>query len=313
MLGGKIYTCDKCKSAMIPTSKQLYSSKQDITQNKKKFNREDFDLSTYNLSQDFLNNDFSSCLDSEYDIGICGKVVEKKNLDNNNYELVCGLTEDVQRGGIHAIIQWRKNNIFYGKFPIDQLQVLRNVIKGIEVIISDFDQNFQLKKGKKLRISSGIPQGVTKSITHCTECDKHLKLRKERDKDFMYCDYCLSVYFIDKENGEIICGIDPSTLDLSYITDGYAHLVNYYNSIAGITVNWQPALHQAILIVEDPKPKTRFFRFYHWTRILRRNELDAEWNSRGHNNVRDMNTIFKIYDVLKKIETIWIDTGIGDD
>lgn len=295
----KVYCCNDCTKVMVPSKKQIALSKKVIAPTTQKApDSSKIVNAKKGLPSEFVDGVFDKVLDDNYDSSICGVLVSREDLEEGTIEIFAGLTKDNQLSGIHAIVQWRKKNKFYGKFAMEEIAVLKNVIGALDKILSDFDDEFKEKDGKPVKTVSAVPI-KTIIISNCPSCGK--KLKKDPVKSMIYCEDCAEVFLIDKRMGDVICEMDPEEMVLEYISDGYAGMMEYYKPVAGITVDSRPLSHQAIVIVQHPRTLDRFLRLYHWTR----KDIEAEWKAGGHNNIYKTDDVERLRNVLNTIKDVW--------
>jgi ribosomal protein L37AE/L43A len=295
----KVYCCNDCTKVMVPSKKQIAQHKRVVAPTAQIVLDPSKIATVKNaLPSEFVDGEFDKVLDEIYDKSICGVLVSHEELKDGTIEIHAGLTKDNRLSGIHAIVQWRKKNKFYGKFAMEEIAVLKNVIGALDKILSDFDEEFKEKSGKPVKTLSAVPI-KTIIISNCPSCGK--KLKRDPVKSMIYCEDCAEVFLIDKRMGDVICEMDPEEMALEYISDGYAGMMEYYKPVAGMTVDSRPLSHQAIVIVKHPRTLDRFLRLYQWTR----RDIEAEWKAGGHNNIYKIDDVERLRQVLNTIMDVW--------
>ncbi|MHA1679742.1 MAG: hypothetical protein ACTSUE_01960 [Promethearchaeota archaeon] len=306
--------CNNCDSYMRP----IWETKSKIktTEYKKgKKNLSQIDYSALDLGPNFLTgNSLNKYLNREYYNGLCGTFSFEYDFHDSKRSLLISLVEDVnlRSRDLMCLIQWMIDRTFKSIFPIYELPVLINVIKALKRFNEDFDEDFQEYEDIPLSPGDYIPFG-TKKLTYCEEHTYKVKLRKKPSKNYKYCTYCEHIYYVDRYSGEVLARFNPEDLDLKYRKDAYERFINYYNPIAGISVESGPTLHQALLIVEDKRKRNRFMKFYTWRRRFKikgdsffNDSMGENWKAFFSNNLYKKEALKNIINDLTKLHEIWV-------
>ena len=171
-------------------------------------------------------------------------------------------------------LSWWKKSFYQhaGMFKIYEKEVLKNMIKALEKIDSDFDDLWTFKgqfrkkapktedqkeKEKKLNI---IKYRIIENRT-CPKCQKKM----DKKKSHYECQYCGEIVILEGYNQPIF-NIAPSDLDLNFQGD---FPINFYMPLAGISLKWLMGEWKALVVIySKDNPNKKWLRFYWWSRDL---------------------------------------------
>ena len=252
-----IFQCPQCKKIMKEVDKEAEAEE------KKKIEEGGFQDGEYYHNNVSLNKQYE----------VCEKGITINKTPNRWFSvLICHspyLTSEK-----YVRLSWWKKSFYQhaGMFKIYEKEVLKNMIKALEKIDSDFDDLWTFKgqfrkkaaktedqkeKEKKLDI---IKYRIIENRT-CPKCQKKM----DKMKSHYECQHCGEIVILEGYNQPIF-NIAPSDLDLNFQGD---FPINFYMPIAGITVKWLMGEWKALVVIySKDNPNKKWLRFYWWSRDL---------------------------------------------
>lgn len=207
---------------------------------------------------------------------------------------------------------WKKS--FYehgGMFKIFDKPVLNNLIKALEMIDANTDENFTFTGSYDRSISdenSKSAELVYKKICPNPRCGS--KLKKDRGGRFMECERCGEIVVI--EDGNPIFNEPSEDIELEFSAN---FPINYYLPESGILIKNFMAEKKAVIIIYSPdNPEKKFLRFYWWNRNLQEylqgsgpmgGSGELGWSPKKGTlspNIYRRELVPKLIDALKKIQ-----------
>lgn len=257
----------------------------------------------------------TSGLNKKYEI--CEKgIVIHKTPKNSIASLICHST--YLPSSKYIRISWFKglSNSHSGMIKITEPAELANVIKILEIINKDFDENFnKITKKEEIKISDGEIIEFKFKDNKCPKCS--LKMKKSRNARYYSCESCGEIVIL--EDGRPIFDFPSDKLPLNYSKN---FPINYYIPERGVTFKWLMGEWKAVIIIYNKaNPDKKFLRFYWWTRNLQdyiKSEFSSGGSSRsllgwvarkgvGMTNIYDKDLIVPLIQALKmeKEELNW--------
>jgi len=252
-----IFQCPQCKKIMKEVDKEAEAEE------KKKIEEGGFQDGEYYHNNVSLNKQYE----------VCEKGITINKTPNRWFSvLICHspyLTSEK-----YVRLSWWKKSFYQhaGMFKIYEKEVLKNMIKALEKIDSDFDDLWTFKgqfrkkaaktedqkeKEKKIDI---IKYRIIENRT-CPKCQKKM----DKMKSHYECQHCGEIVILEGYNQPIF-NIAPSDLDLNFQGD---FPINFYMPIAGITVKWLMGEWKALVVIySKDNPNKKWLRFYWWSRDL---------------------------------------------
>lgn len=260
----------------------------------------------------------TSGLNKKYEI--CEKGIRiHKTPKNSIASLICHST--FLPSSKYIRLSWFKgaSNSHSGMIKITEPAELDNLIKILEIINKDFDENFnKVTKNENIQISNGDIGDIIEFKFKDNKCPKcSLKMKKSRNARYYSCESCGEIVIL--EDGQAIFDFPTNKLPLTYSNN---FPINYYLPERGVTFKWLMGEWKAVVIIYDnANPDKNFLRFYWWTRNLQeyiKSEFSGGGPSRsllgwvvkkglGMTNIYDKNLIVPLIQALKmeKEELNW--------
>jgi len=290
-----------------PQCKKFFKEKEEPIKEKEKETELEFTPGKWFMSHTAIERKYE-----EADEGI----IINKNQDNMLASIIChspGLSEDK-----YIRLSWFKtsSNMHSGMIKIDDELELRNLINALNLIMNDFDENFNPIDKEKFQAKINkdfLPEKEARNILKfdgkkCLNCGG-IMFKKKNEK-YYSCERCGEIIVVVE--GNPIYNIPSDKLKLIYAQN---FPVNFYIPYVGITYKWFMAEWKAIVIICNPEnPENKWLRFYWWDRDLnqyiRSNVLVGtsltnilSWKARkgsGTTNLYEKSLIPKIIDALEK-------------
>ena len=257
----------------------------------------------------------TSGLNKKYEICEKGVYIDKTP-KNAIASLICHST--YLPSSKYIRISWFKglSNSHSGMIKITEPAELANVIKILEIINKDFDENFnKITKKEEIQISDGEIIEFKFKDNKCPKCS--LKMKKSRNARYYSCESCGEIVIL--EDGRPIFDFPTDKLPLNYSNN---FPINYYIPERGVTFKWLMGEWKAVIIIYNKtNPDKKFLRFYWWTRNLQdyiKSEFSSGGSSRsllgwvarkgvGMTNIYDKDLIVPLIQALKmeKEELNW--------
>ena len=252
-----IFQCPQCKKIMKTVDKETEAEEKKIIEE-----------GGFQDGEYYHNN---VSLNKQYEV--CEKGITINKTPNRWFSvLICHspyLTSEK-----YVRLSWWKKSFYQhaGMFKIYEKEVLKNMIKALEKIDSDFDDLWTFKgqfrkkapktedqkeKEKKLNI---IKYRIIENRT-CPKCQKKM----DKKKSHYECQYCGEIVILEGYNQPIF-NIAPSDLDLNFQGD---FPINFYMPLAGISLKWLMGEWKALVVIySKDNPNKKWLRFYWWSRDL---------------------------------------------
>ncbi|MHA1473794.1 MAG: hypothetical protein ACTSQ5_01265 [Promethearchaeota archaeon] len=221
---------------------------------------------------------------------------------------------------------WKKSvNIHAGMFKIENMDELDNVLIALNRFEEDFDDYFEVKKGKNISYEP-IPERkdvddgsyvftLTKRI--CPKCG--WKMKKSKNRRYYECEKCGEIIVLDE--GHPIYDIPLNFLPLSYSTN---YPINFYLPNYGITIRNTMGDWKAIVTIHSKEnPDKKWLRFYWWRRNFHHymtsqyslgSSQGLKWETKKgvmSPNIHDKKLIAPLIKGLNEIKEIWLKSKEG--